>query len=58
MLQELEEVGYALERAKTVAKNRMRWRILLDGIDDVSRLHVGASFKFSQNFNLLTFIYT
>ena len=33
MLQELEGVGYAQERAKTVAKNRVRWRILVDALN-------------------------
>ena len=32
MLQELEGVGYTWERAKTVAKNWMRWRILIDAL--------------------------
>ena len=32
MLQEFKGVGYAWERAKTVAKNRVRWRILVDAL--------------------------
>ena len=32
MLQELEGVGYTWETAKTVAKNRVRWRILVDAL--------------------------
>ena len=30
MLQELERVGYSWERAKALAKNRVRWRVLVD----------------------------
>ena len=32
MLQELEGVGYAWESAKTIAKNWVQWRILVDAL--------------------------
>ena len=32
MLQELEGVGYDWERANTVAKNRVQWRILVNAL--------------------------
>ena len=32
MLQELERVGYSRERAKALAKNRVRWGKLVDAL--------------------------